>query len=196
MTGRSVARSALRLAIFPRWPRLAGGVLLTLALTVPAASLAQTNPDTRRAGPSSAVRPTGPRAAYTLQRGLELCPTIRALVAELNHSDVIVYVAIRPRETGPAATIAFLGASAPARFVRVVLRSDLTTKQMIVLIGHELRHALEVARAPEVRDAVSFDTHYRCDGLRTLDPNRFDTRSAVLAGERVRQELALAGVRR
>jgi len=117
-------------------------------------------------------------------------------VAELEHSDVIVYVVIRPRESGPAATIAFLGASSTSRFVRVVLRTDLTTRQMIVLIGHELRHAVEVARAPNVRDPASFDAHYRCNGLGRADPNAFDTTAAMLAGERVRQELARAGIRR
>jgi len=139
------------------------------------------------------VRPTGPRAAYTLERGHARCPTIRALVTELQATDTIVYVTIDPRTAGLAATITFLGATPVSRFLRVNLRGDLTTRQMIIMLGHELQHALEVAHAPSIRDRGAFDAHYRCVGLNTPDPDRFDTRAALLAAERIKRELAIAG---
>ena len=38
------------------------------------------------------------------------------------------------------------------RYVRIQIVNHLSPEDTIALIGHELRHALEVAAAPEVRD--------------------------------------------
>ncbi len=196
MTARCPTRSARRPGISPDRLRRAGACLLALAVLAPAGGLAQPPAQDAGTGPSRypRIRPTGPRAAYTLGRGLELCPTIRALAAALEDSDVIVYIAVRPRTSGPAASIAFLGASSVSRFLRVTLRTDLSTPQMISLMGHELQHALEVAGATGIRDRKSFDAHYRCTGLDTPDPKKFDTREAMRVGDRVRKELATAGI--
>jgi len=184
-----------RRGTFARWRRPSGLLALVLSVVAPAAALAQTPAAGSGSDPYPRVRPTGPRAAYTLGRGLERCPTIRALVAALQKSDLIVYIAVRPRTVGPAASIAFLSASSVSRFLRVTLRNDLSTPQMISLLGHELQHALEVARAPAIRDRQSLDAHYRCTGLDTSNPNAFDTEEALQVGARVRQELAAGGGR-
>ena len=41
------------------------------------------------------------------------------------------------------------------RYLRVRIRNDLSRREAIALIGHELQHALEIADAIEVRDTTS-----------------------------------------
>lgn len=69
---------------------------------------------------------------------------------------------------------------------------DLT--QRLALLGHELQHALEVAGNPGIRDRASFLQYYEQVGIRHLDPKVLDTEAARQTGERVKQELAIAGI--
>jgi len=171
-------------------------LLIALATLAPAAGFAQASAEgegyladlTRR------VRPSGPRAVYTVGRALELCPTIRSLVEQIEASDLIVYVKIEHRDSGPAGWIRFVGGTPAARILSVHLRDDLSTPQMVMLLGHEMQHAVEVSEAPQVRDRESFEAHYRCPGFGTISPNRFDTPGAIRVGRRVRRELARKGI--
>jgi hypothetical protein len=138
----------------------------------------------------------GERAAYTLARGTELSRTFRAPVDRLQGSDVVVYVVIAPlpgRST--VGGIQFLGASTAFRVLRVVLSSQLTTPQMVALLGHELQHALEVAQNPEIRDRASFLFYYEQFGVAGSDHLARDSQAAREIGERIRQELTLAHAR-
>jgi hypothetical protein len=138
------------------------------------------------------IRPTGPRAAYTLAQGLARSKTIRALVDRLVRSDVITYLAFEPRRSDPCAHIRFVGASGAFRYVRIVLPDHLTTRQTVVLLGHELQHAVEVAEHERIRDAASFDEFYRMLGLYRAASARADSQAARDAGDRVRLELQTA----
>ena len=133
----------------------------------------------------------GERAAYTLARGLEQSPTFLALVERLQRSDVVVYIELVPAwSKTTAAGIHFLGRSPVCRFLRVVLSSDLTTPQMVAVLGHELQHALEVADASDVRDHASFVRLYQQAGIRLQ--RTFDSEAARDVGERIREEIRLA----
>jgi hypothetical protein len=112
------------------------------------------------------VRPIGSRAAYTLERGQALSPTLGALVEQLERSDLIVYVAEEQRHAGrPNAWIQFMGAGSGVRFVRVTVNVSLGLHQRIALLGHELQHALEVAANPGIRDRASFLRYYEQSGV-------------------------------
>jgi len=171
-------------------------LLVALAALAPAAGFAQVSAESEvyLADLTRRVRPSGPRAVYTVGRALELCPTIRSLVAQIEASDLIVYVKIEHRDSGPAGWIRFVGGTPVARVLGVHLRDDLSTPQMVMLLGHELQHAVEVSEAPQVRDRESFEAHYRCPGFGTVSPNRFDTPGAIRVGRQVRRELAQKGI--
>jgi len=140
--------------------------------------------------PASHVRPLGSRASYTLERGTALSPTLRALVGQLERSNVIVYVAEDPPRAGRSdAAIQFMGATAVLRFLRVTINIELGLRQRIALLGHELQHALEVAANPEIGDRASFLRYYERFGSRLLDPNTLDSQAAVEAGEQISLEL-------
>ena len=65
------------------------------------------------------------------------------------------------------------------------------------LLGHELRHALEVADARWVVDQHTYGVFYRVIGTASCAAPRwcFDTPAAVAAGRRVFKEVAAAGRR-
>ena len=54
---------------------------------------------------------------------------------------------------GTMGRLAMLPRAGDFRYLRIQIRSDLTRRESISLIGHELQHALEIADAQEVRDS-------------------------------------------
>jgi hypothetical protein len=65
----------------------------------------------------------------------------------------------------------------------------MSIKDAVMLLGHELRHALELADAPDVRDAAALVSLYRRIGDSYSDGHRYDTAAARETGRRVRSEL-------
>jgi hypothetical protein len=61
--------------------------------------------------------------------------------------------------------------------------------ELIALIGHELRHALEVAQVPDVRDESALVRLYERIGQRSVKGHEYDTNAAQDAGRAVRKEL-------
>ena len=63
----------------------------------------------------------------------------------------------------------------------------LAPDETIALIGHELRHALEVAASPDVRDQAGLTKLYKRIGEPAGCAHSFDTRAAQNTGRRVRR---------
>jgi len=170
-------------------------VLLATVLVVSFVSLARAA-DAPRA---DRVRPRTPALESLSTTALARSPTFKALVRELDESDVIVYVdrhvALPSSIRG---IITFRGAGTGTRYLSVWLNPRLTAQEMMAALGHELQHAVEVARAPDVRTGEAFSRHYRHVGVRSAS-DRWDTREArqaerVIAGELARADgEALAG---
>jgi hypothetical protein len=109
----------------------------------------------------SQVRPSSPEAVELLEDAVWRSPTVARLVAEIETSDVIVYVDRRMNLSSSVAGLtAFMGASHLARFLRVGYSHRLSHTQQIAVLGHELQHVVEVARAPHVRSAESLGMLY------------------------------------
>lgn len=137
------------------------------------------------------IRPLGESAVLVLRRGIAHSPTFRELAARLERSDVVVYVSVEPRSSGKSAgATRFVGAARYNRFLHVSLDRTLAPKAMIALLAHELRHALEVADAPSIRDIDAFRQYYEQQGFHNGHLNTFDSRAARETGRRVRAELA------
>ena len=167
-------------------------VLGGLVLALLPASAARGQDSQARPAIAPHVRPIGSRAAYTLERGLALSPTLRNLVDQLEHSDLIVYIAEDRRRAGHSdASIQFIGAASGFRFVRVTVTISLGLPQRVALLGHELQHALEVAANPEIRDRDSFLRYYEQFG-KDVHWLAFDSAAALETGERIRRECVLA----
>jgi hypothetical protein len=138
----------------------------------------------------SRLRPADGIAAHALERGRACCPTIGALVQELEASDLIVYVETAALANPASARTVLMGAVKNNRYVRVTLNRMTSPEGLIELLGHELQHAVEIARAREVRDRDGMVALYQRIGLRKESTNRFETQLARDTGHRVRAEIA------
>jgi hypothetical protein len=160
--------------------------LLTAALSaVPDADAMLTAPDRR-------VRSMDARITGLLEIGVHRSPTFRHLVRALNATDVIVYLErSRALPTALAGRLLLLPRAGEQRYLRIQVRSDLPALELIALIGHELRHALEIAENPTVRDAPTMLSLYQRIGHATPGAEHtYDTNAARTTGKRVRLELA------
>jgi hypothetical protein len=100
------------------------------------------------AAQSPRIRPLDPLASVAYERGHRQSARFRALVTELDASDLIVHIvttaALPPGASGTTRLVAHLGG---ARYVRVELASSLTLKMRVSILAHELQHACELARS-------------------------------------------------
>jgi hypothetical protein len=137
------------------------------------------------------IRSTDRRLRSLLDHGLRISPTLRALVARLHASDVVVYVQC----DGPGAPdgrLTFLTSAAGYRYV-VIRMARLPAHQQIAMMAHELQHAVEIADTPAIVDGPSLVRAYRQIGYENpssrLPGVAFDTKAAVRAGKQVLREL-------
>lgn len=138
------------------------------------------------------VRTMDSHLRAAISDGMKRSPAFRDLVAQLNASDVIVYA---QRECAlPAGLIgqmAFMAAAGERRFVNVRISCTLTGTQQIASLGHELRHAVEIASAPSVVDEATMAVEYRRIGFPSRVVRRgFDSPAAIETGERIAFELS------
>jgi hypothetical protein len=142
-------------------------------------------------GGAARVRAGDGRTAAILRDGLSRSATMRDLVGELEQSDVIVYLEIQWNlRRGLAGNLAWVAATESSRYVRISLSPDLTTDAMVATLGHELQHAVEIAREPSIVSSDTMASYYARNGLDAASHwNGWDTLAARQAGDEVRREL-------
>ena len=122
----------------------------------------------------------------------ERSSTFRSLVERIERSNVIVHLTCGQFTSAMLAGQTLLGAVVPGvRYVRVQVSCQLAESALVMLVAHELQHVVEIASTPSVVDGKSFARLFSTIGFATcwsLGSERFDTRSAIAAGERVRSE--------
>jgi hypothetical protein len=142
----------------------------------------------------SHVRTLDRRLRNVIDEGLARSALFRGLVARLDGSDVIVYVELEcPMSSRLFGRLTLLGAGRDRRYVNVRVSCMVTVTQQIAAIGHELRHAVEIADAPSVVDAASLAMEYRRIGFPSHVMRRgegYESRAAIEAGHQVWAELA------
>ena len=141
--------------------------------------------------PGRHVRAVDGTMAAILAEGMRRSGTFAHLVLALDKSDVIVYI-----ESGRLMPASIAGrlllAAGPEghRYLRIQVGGQAGSIDSIALVGHELRHALEVAESPEVRDEASLIALYERIGHHSTGTHHYDTAAAQAAGRKVRAELA------
>ena len=163
-----------------------------LATLLSAGSLVE--PAHAREADGDHVRPLDPRVRAAVADGIEGSPLFRDLVAQLDASDVIVYVESDPlmpeRLQG---RLTFVSSAGGRRYVMVRIACALRGLPQIAILGHELQHAVEIARAQSVVDEPSLAAEYRRIGFSSgaMRPGAgYDSRAAIEAGQRVWHELS------
>jgi hypothetical protein len=159
----------------------------------PASTIAPLTPAQVRAfmsDPTRHVRAVDRTMAAIIAEGMRRSGTFAHLVLALDTSDVIVYI-----ESGRLMPAAIAGrlllAAGPEgqRYLRIQVSGHPGSNELIALVGHELRHALEVAESPEVRDEASLIALYERIGHHAIGAHHYDTVAAQAAGRKVKAEL-------
>jgi hypothetical protein len=141
------------------------------------------------------VRSTDARILQRLHEGRSRSATFKGLVDQLEGTNTIVYV-----ERGICAfghvkaclphSITVVG---DIRFLRIIVDAGQDGAQELALIGHELQHALEIARAPNIRSADDITGLFRRIGRSPHcpqgTPECYETSAALAAGDAVLREV-------
>jgi len=141
--------------------------------------------------PTAAIRPLARETADLLADASRRSALVRWQVSVLEGSDLVVYVCERfQSESGePRGRLQFLSVGGGKRYVVVSLdRWKLSWDDRLVLLAHELQHAIEIAEDPAVRDLDGFRSLYLRIGWQ-LKKGRFETEAACQASARMRAEL-------
>lgn len=171
---------------------------MPLGMTLLVCTLAITSPPSVRAPAATTaavefhVRTTDPQVRAWIEHGAAESPTLRALLAQLAATDIIVYVQVVDRIAGGAyGQLYFVKATETVRYVRVEIVRGRNHADTIALIAHELTHAAEVAAAPRVRDGASLAMLYlgMFDNAMT-DRGHYDSAAARATESIVRAEVA------
>src|SRR5262249_51318219 len=143
--------------------------------------------------PERHVRATHPRIQSLLTEGFTRSRTFAAMLSALGDTDVIVYIETTlslPKDTMGRLTM--VPVPGKYRYLRVQIRADLPTSEAISLIGHEMQHAVEIAREGQVRDAVGMIKLYERIGHSSGGEHNYDTSAAQDTGRRIRRELLIS----
>ena len=121
----------------------------------------------------------------------------RDLVEQLDASDVIVYVESDCQMPSPmGGRLTFMSSAGGRRYVLVRIACLLDGRSQIAMLGHELRHAVEIADAGSIVDEPSLADAYQRIGFASgvmRAGTGYDSRAAINAGRRVWEELSRRG---
>lgn len=163
-------------------------LLLTFLVAPSTASTAQTLDD----DPHHHIRTTDRRLIRLVQDGVRASHTFRRMVDRIRQSDVIVYLECGVGTRSADGRLTFISSVAGHRYVHVRVARLATADVQIALIGHELRHVVEIADAPAVVDDKSLAREYERIGFlnaRQLVGTSYDSDAAVEAGYQVLRDL-------
>ncbi|HEY7191043.1 MAG TPA: hypothetical protein VH436_31035 [Vicinamibacterales bacterium] len=134
------------------------------------------------------VRAEDQALSTLIRHATDQSATFRGLVEAIQATDGIVHV-VRGRcgHGVRACLLLWMGAAGPNRMLRVVVDSDKTDVDTMALLGHELKHALEVLAEPSVRTGAGMFQLYRRNGA--VQRETFETEEAIVAGDTVYREL-------
>jgi hypothetical protein len=168
-------------------------VLLTLTLVLVATSSIAIAAESTTDGAHRQIRTTDARLRRLLVEGMRTSPTLRALVERLEASDVVVYLRCDGNRLVWDGRLTFVSSAGGYRYVVVRVARLTSPASQIAIMAHELRHAVEIADAPDIVDGPSLVREYRRIGYVSSGTSvagiAFDSRAAVEAGAQVLSEL-------
>jgi hypothetical protein len=147
------------------------------------------------------VRSTDPGILALVREGADRSATFSALVDTIGQSNGIVYIEFGYCAFGHlnGCLLPFVASSHGDRYMRIVVTPDKNRRshdQLLALIAHELRHALEVVEHAEVVDVLTLEEMYRRIGTPlTGGVTGYETSAARAAGDAALSELLARPVR-
>jgi hypothetical protein len=123
-----------------------------------------------------------------IEEAAQRSPAFRRLVAAIEATNGIVYVEHGICMHGVRACLDLnVTAAGDYRILRVTVDARQRDWDVMAVIGHELRHAIEVLENPALVDMPSVFLFYAQD--RSTKDRPFETRAAIEAGDAVRKEV-------
>jgi hypothetical protein len=117
----------------------------------------------------------------------------RTLIAAINQSDLVVYVQCRLfPESELRGRLGLVSAAGGRRYAVIEIACYHTGGSPMAILAHELQHAVEIASAPWVVDARTFEAFYAATGELVRSDQwqkAFETSAAVEQARRVHLEL-------
>jgi hypothetical protein len=168
--------------------RLARVASLLFVITLVTAAPLSADPVARQ----PRLRPTDPRLKNVVEHGRQQSPSFRVLLDQLEATDVVVYVECARLRARLDGQLTFVTAAAGTRYVLVRIAWDLPLPRKIAILGHELQHALEVARSRDVVSAETMAAAYQRFGFtrnRGAERVDFDSVAAIDTGMAILREL-------
>ncbi len=128
-----------------------------------------------------------------LDHGLAHSSTLNTLVAQIEESDVLVFVDCNLfLPSGVAARLTLVTSVGTMRYVRVEVRCSLQPRLQLAMLAHEFQHAVEVADTPAITDNDSMANFYEGIGFQTFTDGThkaFETAAAIAMQKRVDEEV-------
>ena len=119
--------------------------------------------------------------------------TFRSMVDEIQASNAVVMVQFGLCAKGQVRScVSHVGGSATTRTIRILINPRTTHDRLIATIAHELHHALEIIRQPDITTAEQVMALYRRIGKGECAEGRSDrceTEAALAVENRVLNEL-------
>jgi len=188
-----------------RWTVALGVVVIAVTAAVASTEAAASERQTAVSGPPAplgrdgvrvetapprGVRPLGREAEHLLAEARRLSPTVRRLLAELDGSDLIVFVELRIPRSIRTGQLALIGTGVGVRYVKIEIYGVDCVRATTPWLAHELQHAVEIASAPEVTDDAGVTRLYERIGRPSKDGVRsFETKAAIDIRNQVLAEL-------
>jgi hypothetical protein len=147
-------------------------------------------------GPVAHLRSTNATILALLKEGTDRSATFCALNDAINQAAGIVYVEFGYCAFGHlnGCLLRFIETSGGLRYLRILVTPDNNRQnhnQLLALIAHEMRHALEVLEHKDVVDILTMEAMYRKIGTPLSGSNMgYETSAARAAGDAVLSELA------
>jgi hypothetical protein len=135
------------------------------------------------------VRSSNAAIAALIQQASERSKTFRGLLETINASDGIVYVEEGTCGHGVRACFATVTVAGPNRLLWLKVDTRKADRDLMGIIGHELRHTIEVLSNPTVTNQFTMYYFYSRLGQARSDGRAFETDAAIEAGEAVRAEV-------
>lgn len=146
---------------------------------------------TDEGGVITRLRSVDPAIRATIDEGCRRSPTFATLVDYLERSSLVVYVEqVRTLRDGMQG--ALLHGGAGPQYLRVLLKRGMSLNRRVVVLAHELQHAVEVVEAGIAADAVEMDALFRQIGDERSpggQRQRYETAAAVRVADTVAVDL-------
>jgi hypothetical protein len=122
---------------------------------------------------------------------MEQSPTLRALVRKIEATPILVFAECQLRlPSGVSGRLNFVTSVNDMCYVRVAVDCTMTPRWQTAVLAHEIQHALEVGRRPDVMDVKAMESLYEDIGFPTIrgGPDRHFKTAAATAVQHAEYE--------